>query len=158
MNALTVLLTDDEKGMIANELGKLYSLQDRPLSDEKKAHLVFELSNSGLPFKAIIMGLRSLFAEDLKKISLAEILAACRSKVMFYAEQEAPKKIECEHCYQNGAVMMKDPNGYEFPFSCTCLNAKKKSNWNLIRWGGQPTQIVKGKVYTIPERFLVRAK
>lgn len=154
MNDLIVPLTDDEKGMVANELDKLYSFQDRPLSKEKKAHMVQEITTHGYPFKAVIQGIRDMFSEELKAIKLASILESIREKI----EPGSIESTDCDKCDKSGFVILADPNYYEKMFACVCPNASKWSGSKLVRWGGDEVQMVRNVLYRIPERLRPRKR
>lgn len=149
MNHLAVILTEQEKISVANELSKLYAFQDRPLANDKKAYLVAEITSHGIPYGAIIAGIKSLFAEDLKNIKLPEILSACREHI----ERGETEILECDHCAGRGTVLLSDPDQYEKLLLCVCGNAVRWGGHNLAQWNGENIQVVKGKTLQIPERF-----
>ena len=150
MNALTVLLTDDEIGLISTEIEKLYSFQDRPLAKEKKAYLVQEISSHNYPFKAIIQGIRGMFSEELRAIKLASILDSIREQI----EPSTMDKQECVECDGTGRIIMVDDRKYESLFACNCPNGNRYFSQGLVRWCGDNVQIARGVTHRIPERLL----
>ena len=136
-------LTEANKLQIADELERLFTLQDRPFSQKRAAIFIEELEKANLPVSAIIAGIRSLMTEDLSKISFEMIFARSRSKI----EREEIKTRDCDHCHGLGVVLMKDGSGYEFAFSCLCENAGRIQG--LMPWGGEPVQANQGKIMTL---------
>lgn len=149
MSALIVPLTDEERGIIANELDKLYAFQGRPLPKESKAFLVQEISVQGLPYKAIVEGIRSLFVEDLKSVKLAFILKAAREHIQI-AEAEAERGY-CKHCSGVGSVTLCDDQKISYALACICAASEKMKG--SVRWNGQWVQIINGRTLEVPERF-----
>lgn len=137
------LLTEAEKLLIADELEKLFTLQDRPFSAKKSAAFIEEFEKSGLPVGAIIAGIRSLmYVENIGTLDFPKIAAACRSKVT----QETQEKADCEHCDKRGLVMMRDPNAYEFAFACICSNSSRYPGHQ--KWNGENTQYHREQIFT----------
>lgn len=146
-------LTDEEKLDIIRGVEKLFAMQDRPLDDEKKAGIVEALIDCQRPYVVIDAGLRRLMVEDLKKITLPAILAAVRD-----ATVDVPiPRVNCDHCFGSGMVMMEDEKKYVFALACICSNGNRQRGGRagLVRWNGESHQYNRGRRLDIPERFLI---
>lgn len=150
MQNLTVTLTDNEQSMIASELEKLYSFQDRPLSKEKRVLIVQEIVSHGYPFKAIIQGIRDMFSDDLKTIKLASILQSIQEKIVVEEIQIS----DCDDCDGRGLVILLSDTRYEKVFACLCKNGFRWIERGLAQWSGEQAQFHRGVAYRIPERFM----
>lgn len=139
-------LTDQQKFQIADELERLFVLQDRPFSKDKSAVFLEELEKCGLPAGVLILGIRALMQEDLKTIKVANIIEASRS----YLETEDKPKTKCDHCMGMGVVVLKDERKYDYSFSCVCENKGRIKNLPL--WNGEKYQLLNGK--TFHNRFM----
>lgn len=140
MNELTTLLDDREKILLGTEIEKLFVLQDRPLSRDKRAILVDELSNSGVPLAPLLAGLRKLMGEDLRNIKKATILEAAEEFIVNTAPQS-----QCNSC-ASGYVVAKDEEGRLFSLACRCpVGATRR----LQRLDGRPTQLSNGRILTV---------
>jgi hypothetical protein len=138
VNQLTIVLSDNERSIIADELTRLFALQDVPLGKEKKAILIEELSIQGLPVEAIKAGLRSLVKEELPKIKLSTLVDAAHRQVTH--ETEAGEA--CEHCF-GGLVIMRDDKKSEFALDCLCSMGNQRGE--LAKWNGQDTFYRRGR-------------
>jgi len=133
MSGLIALWPDAESEAVAHELEKLFVLQDRPLSKEKKIILVNELSKSGRPSASVIAGIRKLMDEDLRHIKKATILEAADDFI-----SNEPQTVACDDCSE-GMVLTRDDKGRYFSLACTCQNGNRHQ---LTRWNGQKTQFL----------------
>ncbi len=146
MNELTLSLSDEEIGLIANELNKLFLFQDRPFGKEKQGAFLDEIRGWNYPAGAIISGIRKLMAEDLKSLKLATIKEAAAG----YIHRGDAERSKCDYCDGRGVVMMRDPNLYEFAFACLCSNADQpRASHRLATWNGEKFQVRNGKTYTL---------
>jgi hypothetical protein len=136
MNELTVPLDDNDRIEIGNELEKLFILQDRPINKDKKAILVEELCLTGYPKSAILAGMKSLQAEDLKSVKFVHIVDAIKDK-MTYEEEQATR---CDYCDSRGMVMMRNKDRYQFALACVCVNGNRFRSQGNARWNGQQFQ------------------
>lgn len=136
MNELTTPLDDNDKIRIGNELEKLFVLQDRPMSKEKKVILLDELGQTGYPAQAILAGIKSLQAEDLKSIKFANLLDAIKDKMTY--EEEV--KTQCEKCDGRGIVTMRNKDKYQFALACVCVNGNAFAGRGNARWNGERYQ------------------
>lgn len=133
MSALTVRLAPLQEIEIARELERLFNLQDRPLSQDKKDMIVAELSNTGYPFRAIITGIRDLVDKDLKQIKFGAIKEAARAHFQF---QDAHG--ECRICGRGGFVTMISKDQYAVAYPCTCQRGKETAEaQRLVPWNGR---------------------
>lgn len=139
MPNLTVSLTENEKILIGNELEKLFSFQDRPFSKDKRAHLVTEIASYGYPFGSIMLGIRAMFSEELKRITLADILSSCSEKIS-HEDEHQDNRESCDNCLGCGCVIMSDENKYHFSLACTCSNGNSFIQRHFARWNGEKTQ------------------
>jgi hypothetical protein len=141
---LMLLMGEDEKNLIGNELTRLFALQDMPLGKEKKAILIEELAQQGIPAGAIVEGLRGLAKEDLKAIKLPLILEASRSKVARDVSYSRCK------CCTDGLVLMRDEQGRNFSLACLCENGNVRAMALLLaRWNGKDEQHSHGRMLTL---------
>lgn len=141
MNELTIYLSEDEIGMIGNELNKLFLFQDRPFSKEKQSAFLEEIRGWGIPFNAIVSGIRKLKAEDLKSLKLAAIRDAA-SQFFFHGEENE----KCSECL-SGIILMRDEKNYQFSLACRCQRGNtKKMNLGLVGWNGEETQFSKNRL------------
>lgn len=144
MNELTVWLSDEEVGVIANELSRLFLFQDRPFGKDKQVAFLDDIRGWGLPSGAIILGLRKLMAEDLKSLRLATI----KDAAMEFVHHESVEKKNCEYCEKRGVVFMRDDAHYEFSFACPCINGDRfRIAHRLVTWNGDAVQLHRGKKF-----------
>lgn len=116
-------------------LERLFTLQDRPISKDRLASFVFELSISGIPFGAIKLGIKKLEDQDLKAIKFHTIKDACSA---FVANEVIPG---CDKCRHTGFVTMISADGYHFSFACTCeKGARYALKQSCRQWNGARTQ------------------
>ncbi len=132
---------------IEGELTKLFALQDRPLTAEKKGFLIEQLEELKVPFGAIMAGIKELEAEDLKSIKLHTIKKAAEKFVTY--EEEA--LVDCKHCSGVGAVTLCDDQKRGYALACICQAGNKHQR--LVRWNGEWIQITNGRTLELPERF-----
>lgn len=143
MNVLMLSLSDEECGLIGNELNRLFLFQDRPFGKEKQAAFLDEIRGWGLPAGAIISGIRKLMAEDLKTLKLATVKEAARE---FISREEEVSK--CQEC-MGGFIVMHAEDRRDFSLACRCLSGQgKKATMGLASWDGQDTQFSKGRMLT----------
>lgn len=141
MNDLIKSLSETDKLSLANELTKLFILQDRPAGKEKVAEMVEELSTRNIPAGALIAGIRRLKDEDLKLIKLATIIGAARDFIV--ADDQ---KVRCDICGSSGMVSMRDQNGYEGALACLCSNGDRAHRARgLAKWNGEEYQVVRNR-------------
>lgn len=137
MNELTNYLSEQEKILIANELDRLFALQDRPLNKEKKSALIDEIANTGIPAGPMLAGIRGLMAEDLKSIKFATIIDAARKLIVNVQEHRE----DCDFCGGVGSFPMKDENKYTYSLGCKCLNGSNLCDKEkLVQWNGEDRQ------------------
>lgn len=139
MNGLIPSLGEKEKMQIADELTRLFALQDAALGREKKAAFVDELSVSGFPMGAIVDGIRSLVSEELNTIKIGRVKGAIRSKMTVEAKEK------CSKCF-DGQILMKDDRNYEFALACNCPRGFQVSvTGGLATWNGEAKQYSHGR-------------
>lgn len=120
---------------LAEELDRLYMLHDRPLTANKKTILVEELAGSGLSFNAIIKGIRSLYDQNINKLSLFVLKTSARQFEQFEPDH-AP---ECQHCSKTGFVFMFGKS-YQVAVPCICDRGDDRAKYmKLNRWNGKRT-------------------
>lgn len=136
MRELMVPIDDNDKIRIGNELEKLFVLQDRPLSKDKKVLLIDEICQTGFPVAAIIAGLKSLQAENLKAVKFANIVDAIRDKMTYEEEQST----RCDFCDSRGLITMRNKDRYQFALACTCVNGNRFASQGNARWNGERYQ------------------
>lgn len=136
MNELTTPIDDNDKIRIGNELDKLFILQDRPMSKEKKIILIDEICQTGFPVPAILAGLKSLQAEDLQRIKFVNIVEAIKEKMTYEEEQ----RTQCEKCDGRGIVTMRNKDKYQFALACVCVNGNAFASRGNARWNGEQFQ------------------
>lgn len=147
MNELLKRFTDEEMGLVGNALERLYTFQDRPLSEHKRGLMVEELSLSGLPAPAILAGIRKLETEDLRTIKLAVILATAQE--FLSGRPGEIERVECDYC-TGGAILMKDVNGYEFALGCVCTNGDEFRRVHRVPvWTREEVQHVNGRTLRV---------
>jgi len=136
---------------IQRELGNLFLLQGKTLPEKMEAAWIEEIRKSRIPKKAILLGIQSLKAEDVSKLTYGTILSASRR----FVEPDQAQETGCPHC-SSGFVCMKDPEGRWYSLACTCPAGDGKK---LVRWNGETTQHSMGRILRLPfaetERELV---
>lgn len=131
MNALVVRLSPKDEIELGQEIERLFHLQDSPLSHDKKALFVNELALTGMPFKALIRGIRDLVDKPLKQIKLSEVKESIKKYVQL-KDGFAP----CKICSCTGSVTMQNEAKYTFAYPCTCekgqhiAEAQELKQWN----------------------------
>ena len=133
MQELKLFLSAEDREQIGEALEKLYLLQDRPLTDEKKALMTQEIFDLGHSLPVILGGLRELMTQDLKAIKLSTI----REAIQGVLEPEVSQKVPCDDCRGMGVVLMRDENKYQFALACKCPNGRGK---DLTKWNGESVQ------------------
>lgn len=117
-------------------------LQDKPFPEAKKVIMVNELGTGVLPFTAVIQGIKSLHAEDLRSIKLFLLIEAIRKFV-----DSDTNRFNCAHCHKEGCVTMIDEEGHMFALACVCSNGDIIENLQgLVRWTGKGVQGSNGRV------------
>lgn len=144
MNELTLSLSDEEAGLIGNELTRLFLFQDRPFGKEKQAAFIDEIRGWGYPAGAIVSGIRKLMSEDLKSLKLATIKDAASDFV-----HTEVTRVPCKYCDTRGIVSMTDENKYEFALACICANGDRSRKSGLATWNGEKFQLRGGRTLTL---------
>lgn len=131
--------SEADLNLIGDELERLFAVQDKNLSEKKKAILVHELMETEFPIQAILNGIKSLLDTDLKSVKLGIIIMASRQ----FIEQETEPQSKCPDCI-DGFVLMKDDEGRVCSMGCQCAKGRGRAKENqIIRWEGQGDQFVK---------------
>jgi hypothetical protein len=139
MNEPTKSWNEGDVAAVEAEMEKLFALQDRPLPKEKKALLVSELGNSGLPAFAIIGGLKKLMVDDeVTKLTFPKILGASKAEVDPAGIYEI---IPCDDCDKRGLVTMLDAEKYQYALACRCPNGQQWVDRGHQRWWGEKSQV-----------------
>lgn len=150
MNSLKIPLRHDQLETIAKELDRLFILQDRPFGESKRILFVQELEAMGLPFSAIISGIRALADKDLKTLKLFVIKESIVKFISFERE-----KTNCPYCRGTGLVsMIRDNDEYSFVFACKCP-AGILTDKEFIRWNGETHQDFNGMKYKTADSILL---
>lgn len=117
-------------------------LQDKPFPEAKKVIMVNELGTGVFPFTAVIQGIKSLHAEDLRSIKLFLLIEAIRK----FIDSDTHRHI-CGACHKEGCITMIDANGAMFALACTCSNGDLVVNLQgLVRWNGTGVQESNGRI------------
>lgn len=120
---------------LQKEIERLFVFQDRPLSDARNLMIVKELSESGVPFKALVAGIRKLCSEDLKQVKISIILKASRE----FMVMEKPRS--CALCHGTGFIDMMSKEAYPVSYSCTCdLGRWHFEHKGVEKWNGKRRQ------------------
>jgi hypothetical protein len=126
--------------VVGNELNRLFALQDKHLSDDKRAILTDELQNSGRSVRAVIMGIQSLIHEDLKSIKIGTLLEAARLSENTALHENKPT---CEYCF-DGLISMRHEmsgNTYRSLIPCNCARGTQRHpGLKSPQWNGQGVQ------------------
>lgn len=131
MQGLTVYYTPLERADLSREIERLFVMQDKHITEDKKSMIVSELEQCGLPFRAVVAGINKLCEEDVRNLKLITIIGASRA----FVAMETPKG--CEVCGRTGMVAMESPDGYLFAMACKCdLGAYLAKKQQLTRWNG----------------------
>ena len=143
MNNLKPILSSLQISEINDCLEKLFVFQDKPISDNKKAILVTELLDMGLPYLAIVQGLKDLYQADLRTLKLAVIIDSIRKRIDVEAGRE-----ECPYCFRGGAVLLLDiKTRFQYALACKCSSGDIAHKFqDLVRWNGLEQQTSNGKV------------
>lgn len=142
MNELMLSLSDEQVGLIGNELNRLFLFQDRPFGKDKQAAFLDEIRGWGYPAGAIISGIRKLMAEDLKSLKLATVKEAARE----FIQQE--DLFKCEECF-SGFIVMHDESRRDYSLACRCPAGQgKRATMGISSWDGQETQFSKDRILT----------
>lgn len=135
------LFESQKKEELGDELAKLFRMQDRKLDDDTKLKLVDGLIDSRLPFDVLVQGIRCLLTEDLKQIKLAYILQSARTCLERERVIQMPRAADCENCFGNGRVFMRDERNYEVMAACNCTAGYElKRRENCFQWDGSAEQ------------------
>ena len=132
MSELRRCVSPAEEIELAREIERLFVFQDRPLPASRTTMIVKELSESGIPFRAIMAGIKKLCAEDLKQIKISTIFQAAREFMVF----EEPKG--CGFCHGTGFVDMVNKDMCPIVYPCACEKGKWLArNQKLTQWNGK---------------------
>lgn len=138
MTALAVKLTESEINQVGIELERLFRLQDKHLDASKKADFVMGIFELGLPFGAIVSGIRKLCDAELRYITLRAINEAARSFVTYESEYE-----HCDLCKDTGNVYLENQLGYVYAMPCRCERGHDIADaQKLVPWNGARVQKV----------------
>jgi hypothetical protein len=138
MSELVSLLAPLDEIELAREVERLFALQDRHLTEDKKSILIRELAASGVTFRELVTGIRKLSTSDMKSIRVSDIITASREG----GSIEAPDG--CAMCFKSGFVSMANKDGYSFVYACNCeLGSWYAKNQNLTKWNGKRRMLSK---------------
>lgn len=141
MQNLILSLTEQEKLKVGDELARLFALQDLAFGKEKKAIFVDEISVLGLPYEAIIHGIRSLVMEDLRSIKLHLLTTAIREFI-----QQMPQSNQCDECL-SGIVLLRDQEKRSFALGCNCeMGIQRIRGLKLASWNGEQTMFIRNRI------------
>jgi hypothetical protein len=148
MNSLKIPLNPEQIQSVEKEIERLFMLQDKHLDKSKKNFLVQEIEDSGLPFGAIIQGIRALFNQDLKSLKFFVIKESIEK---FIVHETITTK--CHFCGGHGIVSMVRDDKHSFAFACKC---RAGDNWKKhLRWSGSINQQIHGENYTLSQYLLL---
>jgi|SRR6185295_10212080 len=132
--------TLEQENKIGEELEKLFSFQDRVLSDKKKTLIVEAIMKYNYPYGAVIAGIRKLAGDEMGNVKLNYILASIRT----YLEEDETQG--CGNC-STGYVLMRDVEGRWFSLLCNCnAGMSKKMTQKVVSWNGEDNQYAKGRM------------
>ncbi len=151
MNYLKIMLSQQEIDSIKTELERLFVLQDKPLPENKKSIFMQEIEDAGIPYAAIVSGIRALVSEDLKTIKLNTIIQAVKRFVVFDG-----KKTNCFRCLGGGMVSLVDEKFRRFAFACRCEAGRGYQE--LAQWNGQVEQDHNGQTFRLYEAEILGDK
>jgi hypothetical protein len=138
MSELKRCVAPNQEIELAKEIERLFVFQDRPLSDARNLMIVKELSQSGVPFKALVAGIRKLCSEDLKQVKISVILKASRE----FMVMEKPRS--CALCHGTGFIDMMSKDAYPVSYACNCdLGRWHQENKGVEKWHGKRRQYSK---------------
>ena len=153
MQNLTVSFSDSERSQVGDELSRLFNLQGEHFGDKRQAAFVDELADSGVPFGAVLAGIRSLVKENLTKIKIGTILEAAHRHIM-------PDEMgaACGDCF-DGIVTMRDDYNRVFSIGCTCARGGDRSrSLRIARWTGEAVMASKGRTLMLIEKIITGRK
>lgn len=131
--SLIVHLSGKEQLDLTHEIERLFYSQDAPLQVEKKIQLVRELSVSGIPFAALIKGIKELYDQDMKRIRLCDLKEAAKKHVKTKDGFAA-----CRFCSSTGSVSMQSAEKRIISYPCLCARGARIANaQNLVPWNGK---------------------
>lgn len=136
------LLTEQEKMALSADLDKLFALQDRPLSQDKRSFIIDEMEKIDIPVAAWMAGIRSLITEDLKSIKIGTLIGAAKRCM----EPQDVKNAECVWCDGVGVMSMKDEVKRSYALACRCVNGERFPK--SVRWNGEEKQFSNGRMLT----------
>lgn len=145
-------------GKLKSELERLFSAQGKSLDFERDTITFFtsQIMQWPYPEGAIIAGIKSLFLENLKNISLGRIRDAV--SIRMAAPEESERIYPCDHCAGTGYVgfHMVDKPHYSASLRCTCPNGQKQKNQIFVPWNGSNTQRLRiGVLAPVEGDFLI---
>lgn len=143
MQALQNFWLDSERIGVGNELARLFALQDKGLTLDKKNIFIEELAQSGYAYGAVVQGIRSLAREDLKTLKIWSIMEASRK----FVQVEEREVFKCGSCNDGLVAMVRWSPGQDHhlnktSFACICKNGDVVRQWKRrpANWNGQLDQ------------------
>lgn len=131
--SLIVHLSGKEQIYLTHEIERLFYSLDAPLPVDKKVHLVRELSVSGIPFSAIIRGIKDLYDQDMKRIRLCDLKDAAKKHV-----KTKDGFANCRYCGTSGSVSMQSAEKRVISYPCICARGTSIANTQkLVQWNGK---------------------
>lgn len=142
MNYIRPTMNSLQVSEIGDVLEKLFTFQDKPLSENKKAVLAQEIINYGFPYQAIIAGIKDLFMSDLRTLKLVNLIDSIRKCIDYDAG-----RADCPYCKKEGAICAIDAqSGAPYAIACKCSNGDAVfEKQQLVRWNGQNKQLSNGR-------------
>lgn len=129
-----------DKENIGREIQRLFSLQDKPLLEDKKNLLLDELEQCDIPSGAVIAGIRSLVDDDLRSIKFITLKTAAHKFIT-----RGYDDYQCVNCGGEGVVFMRtDGPSYEHNtcVACICTRGQALADANgVLRWNGEKEQM-----------------
>ena len=105
----------EENSKISNSLTKLFALQDKNITEQKKKYFIEEFAQSGFPSKAILSAIESMFYSDMNSIKISTIISSIRNFaqtkkeeiIIGYCQLKNGIILECKYFFsENGKNMI----------------------------------------------------
>jgi hypothetical protein len=153
---LTKNLNEYDRSQIAEEVKRLFALQDKNITEHRIGYLVDEIDGLNAPIESILLGLRELGRSDVPHLKFSTIRTAIQSKFI-----RETKKSDCPHCNGRGFVCLRSVKKfYNIAFACICEAGdfqynNSYNNHHCERWNGTDNQIYQGMEMIPYDKYLL---
>jgi len=127
---------DVKYSLLEQSIKRLFSLNDRNLTDDKLGFIVSEIRKMKVPEYSVIKALDELGNQEMPNMKFVHIKRAIQANL-----NPVENKNNCEYCCSIGLVSMRDERNRAWAFACTCsLGLVRHEQGEFPQWNGNTMQ------------------